>query len=201
MYRLASLHVLIAGVLVSATCVFAAIPNLALNPGFSEASTEPGQVAAAWSYTFPDAVSPRAVVSLSTTSGLPAPSLRITSAALAAGGSTTDNGAFQVFPVVPGTKYQVSGQWRGNLSVQPPGGGNHRSTVFCTIEFSADGLTGWTAYGGASRYLKQLDYARIRASTNVPFTMTLQDYTWDWEDITLSPQTGFPAAFDVLAVP
>ncbi len=194
--------------ILSFCCAFALAPSaqavmhqLALNPGFDTAPpADPNFVADQWRYTSLSTTG-YAVVTRDLIDGLPAPCLRMESAATATGTNTTEKGAYQVFAVTPGTKYQVNAKWRGRLVVQPLTGGMHRASVLCYIDFSANGTTGWTSFGGTSRYLKTLDYGYQRGNFNVPYTSTLQDYAWDWEDITLSPQTGYTASDDVLAVP
>jgi hypothetical protein len=178
----------------------AGMPNLALNPGFDTAPpADPNYVAGDWRYTTLS-TGGYALVTWNASDGLTPPCLRMETVASPTT-STTEKGAYQVFSVTPGTKYQVNAKWRGTLSVQAVAGGSHRAQAMVNIDFSTSATTGWASYGGNTRYIKTLDYGYQRGNYNIPYTATLSDYTWDWEDISLSPQPGYPAAYDVLSVP
>jgi hypothetical protein len=171
MFRLKGLFVLLLGAL-CITAVPAHATNLVVNGNFN-ADT------ASWTMYNTTSSDTGLVDSFVGTAGYPGGAARLQRS----NGSTATNGHryYQWVPVVPGTKYYVRAQWKGDMAA----GATGSSWVDMYVGFMADpNIAGvsWT-----SRYRKSWD-----GTNNVNVGSS---GAWNWENVTTSPNGTPPDSY------
>lgn len=115
------------------------------------------------------------------TTGYPAGSVKLERADMA--NATNGHRYYQFIPVVPGTKYYVRAQWKGDLSLGTTGSG----WAEMYIGFTADANTAQPSWSSILRYKKSWD-----GVNNVNVGSSGQ---WNWENVTTSPSGTPPESF------
>jgi len=123
----------------------------------------------------------RVVASYIGTAGYPAGSVKLERGD--SGNSTNGHRYYQFVPVVPGTRYYVRAQWKGDLAAGATGGG----WAEMYIGFTADANTVQLTQSATVRYRKSWD-----GTNNVNVGSS---GAWNWENVTTSPSGTPPASF------
>jgi len=165
--------------------------NLVQNPGFETTSAEPNHVCANWVRTDPNTSGP-VDASLSASGGIGGSKALYLSVTGGAGATSSSNGAWQIIPVVVGKKYQVHGQWKGDISVQEVT--NSGAMVEVYVGFGTSGTQRASAINETLIYRKRNQYA----SANI-FNVDPNGAVWDWRDISVSPNLGWGGDDTVVA--
>jgi hypothetical protein len=187
----------IVAVFLLAPCGQAAMPNLVQNPRFMTAPPADGNfVAADWQYSTVYTTATAVTTRL-------APGLRFETVNGPAGTSTTDRGAWQAIPVVPGARYQVNASWRGHFNSD----GATTNSGAATRVYVAFG-TGSTGPWTSEQHLlyKKFGYNRQIDSWNVPMSLFVPSngttYSFlTFENANLSPATNHPIVQDIALAP
>ena len=164
--------------------------NLVQNPGFETTSAEPNHVCANWTRTYANATG-TVDASLSAGGGLGGSNALYLSTTGGVGDTSGSNGAWQIIPVVTGKKYQVHGQWKGDISVQTLGT-SCSALVEVYVGFGISPTT--KASSETCIYRKRNQYG----STNI-YNVDPNGAVWDWRDIGVSPNLGWDGGDTVVA--
>jgi hypothetical protein len=176
------------GVLVLAQSAPAA-QNLALNPGFETESGETGLVCASWTRTWTNSASNVQVTRLAGGGEAGSASLNLVTIG-GEGATSSNNGAWQNVPVIPGYKYQVRGKWRGDVGVRPETGSYAVAEVYVGFTDSATAR----ATSETSIYRKRNQYG----STNI-CNVDPNGGAWGWQDFSDSRNLGWDGGDTVIA--
>ncbi|HSV27177.1 MAG TPA: hypothetical protein VLH60_04720, partial [Sedimentisphaerales bacterium] len=163
--------------------------NLALNPGFETESVDAGLVCANWTRTWTNSATNVQVNRLAGAGEGGSAALRLETIG-GEGVTSSNNGAWQNVPVIPGNKYQVRGRWRGNVGVRAETGSVAIAEVYVGFTDSAT----VRAATETAIYRKRNQFG----STNV-YNVDPNGGVWGWQDFSDSVNLGWDGGETVIA--